>query len=212
VYEYPAFVQRKTYDDIQVNAKDASIFSISPTIAYRLNTEKATEVFVKYRKPLADIEDGYMRTCIYEAYRTCGNSYTSDYLMSNRGEFELEVRKRLETSLISEGFIVEEFTAQINPPQSLRIAIDAKNEAIQNALKAENKVREAEANARIEIAKAEGEAKALKAKGDGEAYYNRVVSASLNGLLIEQYAIEKWDGKLPTYSGSGSVPFINLNK
>jgi regulator of protease activity HflC (stomatin/prohibitin superfamily) len=92
VYEYPAFVQRKTYDDIQVNAKDASIFSISPTIAYRLNTEKATEVFVKYRKPLVDIEDGYMRTCIYEAYRTCGNSYTSDYLMSNRGEFELEVR------------------------------------------------------------------------------------------------------------------------
>jgi regulator of protease activity HflC (stomatin/prohibitin superfamily) len=130
--------------------------------------------------------------------------------MSNRGEFESEVRKRLESTLISEGFIVEEFTAQITPPQSLRNAIDAKNEAIQNALKAENKVKEAEANAKIEIARAEGDANALRIKGDGEAYYNRVVAASLNQLIVSQYALEKWDGKLPTYSGGGSVPFINI--
>jgi regulator of protease activity HflC (stomatin/prohibitin superfamily) len=212
VYEYPAFVQRRSYDDIQVNAKDASTFSISPVLAYRLDPEKATYIFTKYRKPLLEIEDGYIRTCIYEAYRTCGNAYTSDYLMSNREEFEKAVRLRLEESMTKEGFIVEEFTAQITPPTSLRNAIDAKNEAIQNALKAENKVREAEANAKIEIAKAEGQASALKIKGDGEAYYNRVVAASLNQLLVNQYAIEKWDGKLPTYSGGGSVPFINLNK
>jgi regulator of protease activity HflC (stomatin/prohibitin superfamily) len=209
VWEYPSFVQRKSFDDIQVNAKDASTFSISPVLAYRLDQDKATYVFTKYRKPLSDIEDGYIRTCIYEAYRTCGNSYTSDYLMSNREEFEKAVRLRLDESMTKEGFIVEEFTAQITPPASLRSAIDAKNEAIQNALKAENKVREAEANAKIEIAKAEGNAQALKIKGDGEAYYNRVVAASLNQLLVNQYALEKWDGKLPTYSG-GAVPFIDI--
>ena len=88
-------------------------------------------------------------------------------------------------------------------------AINAKNEAVQNALKAENKVKEAEANAKIEIAKAEGEAKALRIKGDGEAYYNRVVSASLSTLLVQQDAIDKWDGKLPQYSG-GATPLLNL--
>ena len=87
-----------------------------------------------------------------------------------------------------------------------------RNIKVQNALKAEKKVKEAEAEAKIKIAMAEGEAKALKIKGDGEAYYNRVVSASLNKLLVEQYAIEKWDGKLPQYSGGDSVPFINLQK
>ena len=45
-----------------------------------------------------------------------------------------------------------------------------------------------------------------------EAYYNRVVAASLNSLLVQQYAIEKWDGKLPTYNGSNALPFINLTK
>jgi regulator of protease activity HflC (stomatin/prohibitin superfamily) len=212
VFEYPLYVQRKAYDNIEVNTKDASIFKMSPVIAYRLDPEKAVYVFVKYRQDLEEIEEGYIRTCIYEAYRTCGNSFSSDYLMSNRAEFEREVRSRLDKSLQAEGFIVEEFTAQITPPNSLRNAIDAKNEAVQNALKAENKVKEAEANAKIEVARAEGESQALKIKGDGEAYYNRVVAASLSQLLINQYALERWDGKLPTYTGGGSVPFINLNK
>lgn len=211
VFEYPIYVQRKTYEPFSVNAKDASTFTMDPTIAYRLNPDMAEQVFVKYRKSLRDIEDGYIRTCIYEAYRTCANQYTSDSLMANRGGFENEVRKRLEQSLSSEGFIVEEFTSQITPPNSLAQAINAKNEAVQNALKAENKVKEAEANAKIEIAKAQGEANALKIKGDGEAYYNRVVALSLNELLVRQYAIEKWDGKLPTYmAGDKSTPFIGV--
>ena len=91
-------------------------------------------------------------------------------------------------------------------------AINAKNEAVQNALKAENKVKEAEAEAKIAIAKAKGEAEAQKITGDGEAYYNRVVAASLNALLVQQYAIEKWNGELPTYNGSNALPFINLSK
>jgi len=211
IFEYPTFVQRKNYDKFTVNAKDASEFTMDPTLAYRLDQTKAIDVFIKYRRSLSEIEDGYIRTCIYEAYRTCANQYTSEYLMANRGEFEGEVRKRLEQSLSSEGFIVEEFTSQITPPASLAAAINAKNEAVQNALKAENKVKEAEAEAKIEIAKAEGEAKALKIKGDGEAYYNRVVAMSLNQLLVDQYAIEKWDGKLPEYyGGNGSMPFLKM--
>lgn len=210
IFEYPTYVQRKNYEAFAVNAKDASIFTMDPTLAYRLDQSRATEVFVKYRRSLAEIEDGYIRTCIYEAYRTCANQYTSDYLMANRGEFEGEVRKRLEQSLSAEGFIVEEFTSQITPPATLAAVINAKNEAVQNALKAENEVKEAEAKAKIEIAKAEGEAKALKIKGDGEAYYNRVVAQSLNQLLVDQYAIEKWDGKLPEYVTAGqAMPFIH---
>jgi regulator of protease activity HflC (stomatin/prohibitin superfamily) len=89
--------------------------------------------------------------------------------------------------------------------------IDAKNAAVQASLKAENLVKEAEANAQIAIAKARGEAEANKITADGEAYYNRTVAASLNALLVQQYAIEKWNGELPTYSGgNGAVPFLNI--
>lgn len=211
VYKYPVFIQRVDYKPFSVTTKDAAVFSMDPVLAYQINRSMATDIFAKYRKSLEDIQAGYMRTCIYDAYRITANKYSSDELMASRAQFEAEVREMLDRSLGLEGFIVTEFTSQITPPQSLSAAIEAKNQAIQESLKAENLIKQAEANAKIEIAKAEGEARALKIKADGEAYYNRTVAASLNELLVRQDAISKWDGKLPQYNGGGSLPFINLN-
>jgi len=205
VFTYPTFIQRKNYEAFNVNAKDASVFSMDPTIAYRINPEKACDIFVKYRKGIEDIENGYIRTCIYEAYRTCANQYTSDSLMSNRANFERDVRNRLESSLMDEGFIVEEFTSQITPPRSLAQMINEKNAAVQSALKAENKVKEAEAEAKIRVAEARGAAEAMQIKADAEAYYNRTIAASLSPLIVQEDWIEKWDGKVPTLMGGSNM-------
>ena len=210
IFTYPVFIQRVDYTPFTVTTKDAAIFSMDPVLAYLLKRDMAAEVFTKYRKSLKDIEQGYMRTCIYDAYRITANNYTSDELMSSRAKFESEVRVMLDKSLGDEGFEVKEFTSQIDPPQSLREMIDSKNAAIQAALRSENQVKEAEAKAKIAIAEAKGEADALKIKADAEAYYNRTVAASLSPLLVQQDAIEKWDGELPAYTGGGALPFINL--
>jgi len=210
LHTYPTYVQRKNYTPFTVNTKDAAEFTMDPNIAYQINRDKAIDIFQKYRKTLEEIEDGYMLTVIKDAYRITANRYTSDSIMGNRARFESEVRTMLDTALSNEGFMVTEFTSQITPPASLRAMIDSKNAAIQSALKAENQVKEAEANAKIAVAKAEGEAQALKIKADGEAYYNRTVAASLNNILVEQYAIEKWDGHMPQVTGNGGTPFINL--
>ena len=207
VFTYPTFIQRKNYDAFSVNAKDASIFKMDPTIAYRINPEQACDIFTKYRKGIEDLENGYIRTCIYEAYRTCANRYTSDSLMSNRANFESDVRSRLEQSLQAEGFIVEEVTSQITPPESLAQMINEKNAAVQSALKAENKVKEAEAQAKIKIAEAKGEAEAMQIKADAEAYYNRTIAASLSPLIVQEDWIEKWNGTVPTVVGGSNMMF-----
>lgn len=211
VYKYPTFVQRVDYKPFTVTTKDAAVFSMDPMLAYQIERSKAKDIFAKYRRPLSDIEAGYIRTCIYDAYRITANSYTSDELMANRAEFELKVRSMLDETLGEEGFIISEFTSQIVPPQSLQTTIDAKNQAIQEALKAENEVKKAEANAKIAVARAEGEAKAQKIKADAEAYYNRQIAASLSTLIVQQNWIEKWNGKLPeVQAGNGMTPVINL--
>ena len=207
IFTYPTYIQRKTYAPFNVNARDASIFSIDPTIASRINPDKACDIFTKYRVGIRELEEGYIRTCIYEAYRTCANQYSSDSLMSSRANFESDVRRRLEASLMAEGFIVEEFTSQITPPQALEQMINEKNMAIQSSLKAENKVKEAEANAKIKIAEAQGEAEAMRIKADGEAYYNRTISASLSPMIVQEDWIEKWNGEVPTVVGSGGMLF-----
>lgn len=211
VFTYPTYVQRKKYDQFTVTAKDASKFTMDPMIAYRIEEHKACDIFVKYRKGVEELESGYIRTCIYEAYRTCANKYTSDSLMSHRAEFENDVRMRLDKSLRAEGFSVEEFTSDIIPPKSLADMIDSKNQAIQAALKAENQVKEAEANAKIAIAKAKGNAQATRIKADGEAYYNKTIAASLSPLIIQEDWIEKWDGKMPTYmTGNNGMLMMNI--
>lgn len=211
IFKYPTYIQRKNYEPFNVNTKDASIFSMDPTLAYRINPEKVCDVFVKYRKGIEDLENGYIRTCIYEAYRTCANNYTSDSLMANRANFERDVRTRLETSLNNEGFIVEEFTSQITPPKTLADMIDAKVRAVQSALKAENEVKEAEANAKIAKAKAIGEAEAMKIKADAEAYYNKTISASLSDRIVMEDFIEKWNGVMPQVSGSNGM-MLDISK
>lgn len=211
VYSYPVNIQRVDYAPFTVTTKDAAVFKMDPRLAYQVRRDKVVKIFAKYRVDLRKIEDGYMKTVIYDAYRITANRYTSDELMASRAKFEAEVRVMLDSSLMQEGFLISEFTSQITPPASLSAAIEAKNNAIQESLKAENEVKKAEAQAKIAIAQAEGEAKALKIKADGEAYYNRTVAASLNSLLVQQYALERWDGKLPVYTGGNNIPMINLN-
>lgn len=212
IFRYPTYIQRKTYEPFNVNAKDASVFTMEPQIAYRLDGDKVCDIFIKYRKGVDDLENGYIRTCIYEAYRTCANDYNSDYLMSHRAEFENNVRQRLEKSLECEGFIVEEFTSAITPPKSLARTIDEKNAAIQSALKAENQVKEAEANAKIKIAQAKGQAESLKISAEAEADANDRVAKSITPLLIQKMWIEKWNGSLPkTMTGKDNMMLIPTN-
>ena len=210
VFTYPVYIQRVDYAPFTVTTKDAAEFTMDPMLAYQLERDKASYVFNKYRRDLPEIESGYMRTCIYDAYRITANNYTSDELMANRAKFEQEVKQMLVNSLGSEGFNVQEFTSRITPPQSLSAAIEAKNQAIQEALKAENLVKQAEANAQIAIAKAKGEAEATKVKADAEAYYNRTISASLSPLIVQEDWIQKWDGKLPEVMPQGNGLMMNL--
>lgn len=48
---------------------------------------------------------------------------------------------------------------------------------------------------------AEGDAQAKRIQADAEAYYNAQVASSLTPEMVQLKQVEKWDGKLPTYSG-----------
>ena len=213
IFRYPTYIQRKNYEPFTVTCKDASVFTMDPQIAYRININKACYIFRKYRRGIIALENGYIKTCIYNAYRTCANKYNSDYLMSHRAEFENDVISQLQDSLSNEGFIVEEFTSAITPPASLSKTIEEKNAAVQAALKAENQVKEAEANAKIKIAKAKGDAEATKINADAEAYYNKKIAESMTETLIKKMFIEKWDGIMPkTTAGNNMMMLLDDSK
>ena len=129
VYTYETRVRSANYKPFVVQTKDGSKFEMDPNLNYRLIRERAIDVFAKYRKPLEYIEENYMRVAIYDAYRINANRYTADELIAHRADFEDAVKSMLDSTLIAEGFYVEQFTSQIEPPKSLVETINAKNAA-----------------------------------------------------------------------------------
>ena len=206
IYEFPTFIQHKEYtgdNSFVVNSKDGSEFHVAPIINYSVQREKVPSIFAKYRRSLEQIEEGFLKTAVFDAFRLATNVYTADELISNRQKFEVEVRRILESQLLKEGFVVNQFTSNLVYPETFKTAIEAKNNAVQSALMAENKVKQAEAEAKIKVATAEGNAQALITSAKAEAEANRMKQQTLTPLLIQLEYVQKWDGKLPVY---GEVP------
>jgi len=214
IYEFPTFIQHKEYKDensFVVNSKDGSEFSVSPIMNYSVQREKVPSIFAKYRRSLEEIEEGFLKTAVYDAFRLATNKYTADGLIGNREVFEVEVRRLLEAQLLKEGFVINQFTSNLVYPDSFKKAINAKNNAVQAALMAENKVKQAEAEAKIKVATANGNAEALLANARAEAESNRLRQQTLTPMLLQQQWIEAWKhggSKVPTYITSGGEKFM----
>jgi regulator of protease activity HflC (stomatin/prohibitin superfamily) len=208
IYEFPTFIQHKEYKDensFVVNSKDGSEFSVSPIMNYSVQRDKVPAIFSKYRRSLPEIEEGFLKTAVYDAFRLAANKYTADGLISNREIFEIEVRRILISQLSNEGFILNQFTSNLVYPESFKRAINAKNNAVQAALMAENKVKQSEAEAKIKVAKAKGDAEALLTNARAEAESNKLRQQTLTPLLIQQQWIEKWRGNVPTTQLGGNT-------
>jgi len=201
IYEFPINIRHKEYiaeDSFVVNSKDGSEFHVSPIVNYRINPDKATQIFAKYRKDLDGIENGFLKTAVTEAFRIVTNGYTADQLISSREAFDTKVKSVLRKQLEPEGFVLDQFTTNLEYPTSFKNAINAKNNAVQKALMAENKVKQAEAEAKIKVATAQGDAQATLTRARAEAEANSLKQRTLTPLLIQQQWIEKWKGNVPT--------------
>ena len=220
IYEFPYFVQHKEYvktedmdNSFVVNSRDGSEFHVSPMINYTVQRDKIPYVFAKYRRSLQEIEDGFIKTAIYDAFRMTANSYTAEELVSNRQEFENRVKRTLDSAILKEGFVISQLTSNLGYPESFKNAIINKNNAVQAALMAENQVKTAEAQAKIKVATAEGNAQAMLTEVRAKAEANKLEQASLTPMLIQKQWIEKWDGALPTTQlASGTGMMMNLGK
>ena len=218
IYEFPTYVQHKEYtknDDADnsfvVNTKDGSEFHVSPVINYSVQREKVPAIFSKYRRSLPEIEEGFLKTTVYDAFRLATNSYTAEELVSNRANFEIKVRSILKEQLQKEGFVINTFTSNLVYPTSFKNAINAKNNTVQAALQAENKVKQAEAEAKIKVATAAGDAEATLTRARAEAEANSLKQRTLTPMLLQQQWIEAWrrgGSQVPVYMANGGEKFL----
>ena len=216
IHEFPLYVQNVVFtkdyhegsednEEIRVTTNDGLVVSMDVSINYRIASDRAEDIFTKYRKPLDEISRTILRNYLRDAYNRSANFYTAEEIYTMKNEFISRADSLFQADLDREGFVIEKVVMlnELRLPEKIKAAIDRKIEAQQIAQQKKNELEQAKADALKKIEASRGEAEAMRIQADAERYAFEQKRAALNRLLVQQQLIERWDGKLPQY---GEVP------
>ena len=226
MYTFPTFTQTYTFTrsvtegraaDESISFQTAQGLTVNADvgITYHIDPSKVTLIFQKYRKGIDEITDVYLRNMIRDALvkEASGLDIESVY---GRGKANLidAVQKDVSDEVSGVGIEVEKiyWIGELRLPENVVQSINAKIQATQMAEQRQNEVAQARAEAEKVEAEAQGRAQAqiTIAEADAKAIELKGQALRSNPNIIQMSAIEKWDGRLPTYAGSGALPFLTL--
>ena len=182
-------------------SKDLQTVSTVLAINYRVDTSKSYNIFKNIG---ADYESILVTPAVNEVLKAITAKYTAEESVTNRALISDGLVTELNEKLNESGlFVTDVNIINFDFSEAFITAIEEKQVAQQQLLKAETEKQTA-------ITNAEAEAEALRIRSEAEAAANKVLAESVTPELVEYNKIEKWDGKLPTYNGSATMPFISL--
>lgn len=202
----------KDDDSIDLPTKEGQHIKQDISVTYNTSEDKAAQVFKSFRgAEIEDIETTFLRrTIITVAQNTAGQMSLSEVISSKRGVLQSAIEEALRTELTKMGFNLDKVNLGASHlPATLEAQMQQKMAAQQQAQQAEYKLQEEQMLAKAAVAKAQGESDATKIHAQGQAEANRLLQQTLNPLLVQVKAIEKWNGALPQIT-SGATPFVNL--
>ncbi|MCC8366158.1 SPFH/Band 7/PHB domain protein [Xenorhabdus sp. PB61.4] len=219
VYLFPLFKQLHQYQDpFLFQTSDSMSVSASVGIEYRVVEDKVIEVFKTYRAGVKEITDSNIRQLIADSLINHGSKMDIDKLSSG-GKTQLlesvttDLRKQLEPV----GIEIQKVSwlGKMDYPNEVIDAINKKNRAVQEAQMRKNEVErsKAEADKMIEEARGQAESIRLKALAEADAIALRGEALRKNPEVLQLEAVNKWDGVMPQYLGSGApMPFLQVEK
>lgn len=200
VVEFPTFMQHVEYDEFKINAHGGSQFDIKPYINYVVDADKADSIYMSFKTTDLDIiSTRYIRNAVYQAFTDVTGKYTPDELLKNREQYETDVRVYLKKSLATKGFILQQVTSNLMPPEVLVTAINNKNKADQDAQALQMQVAQSIAQANKDIAKARGDSASEVIYASGKAKAIKLLQSQLTPEYVEYIKWTTWDGKMPVY-------------
>lgn len=181
--------------------KDLQVVHTDIVANYRIAGEKAAHMYKEFG---LDLEGKILLPAMNESFKAETAHYNSEELVTKRAEVSSKIHQTLQEKVGKYGLTVSEISlVNFGFSPEYQAAIEQKVIATQQKQKAEQDLERIKVEAQSRIAQAEGEAKAI-------AIQSQAIQTGGGQNYVQLKAIEKWDGKLPTYNGGGSVPFVNL--
>ena len=149
---------------------------------------------------MSDIEATFIRrTIITAAQNAAGQMSLTDIISDQRDDLQAAIAKKLAEDLAPMGFQVDKVNLGASHlPTAIENQLQQKMAAQQQALQAEYELQKQTTLAKAKVAQAQGDARCDAGEGQGRS--PRPTSScrsTLNPLLIQSKAIDKWNGELP---------------
>jgi hypothetical protein len=208
VYEFPTYQQHTEYEPFTVPSKGGTVFTVHPTFNYNVNPGEVAAMFTRFRLPLDQLQNGYLKNALLVSLRETTNTFTVDSILNNLSGYDAAVLGKLNEKL-APYFTVSTFTSGLTPDESLAKVISAKSQVIQEAIQLENQQKKIRVQVENDILEASRDS-AVKVKGaKAEAISIQLQQDALSRSpqYVELIKAQKWDGKLPqnTFGNSGSM-------
>lgn len=192
---------QKTDVEAAAASKDLQDVNTSVAVNWHIDPARVNQVF----QQVGDMEEivvGIINPAVSEVVKASIAQRPVKDILQERVALKNEIDTALTERLRPYGVMVDDvslvnfaFSAEFNA------AIEAKQVAEQQAQQAAFKAQQAEQEAKAEINRAKGQAEA-----------QRLLRETMTPEILQQRAIDKWDGKFPTVmTGNGTMPLINVN-
>ena len=173
---------------VQVDATAATqdLQTVTTTVALNYNLTPATADQI-YRSVGVNYQTVVIDPILQETVKAITSQYNATDLIDQRPKVEAQTLAALDKALSNKGFTVDNFSiVNFEFSKAFSDAIENKQVEAQNVQAAQYKLQQANLNAQA----------------------NQVQDAALTPQILEQQAIQKWDGKLPNNTvagGSGTI-------
>lgn len=220
----------KNDDSFEVPSSDGKGLMVDLTFTYRYDAEKVTALFTRFKGQSGrEVRDSFIKpniiswtkevTAQYPVTEILGNERAnlnialSDYISKKFDPYGIVVENVSLINIDADAETRAQVQKKVNAQQELELANIERQTATVQANKdkevaliaAEQEKEVAEINATKQKIKAEGDAEATRIRAEADADANKKIAESLTEELIEKAKIDKWNGSVPTVSGSGAA-------
>ncbi len=224
LYTFPTFSQNYTWDaaktaqspadeSITFQTKEGMSVNADVGITFHIPIDSVPLVFKTYRRGIDEITHTFLRNHVRDAFNEIGSTLPVESVYGGgKAELLKAVKDQVVAKLSPIGINVDEiyFAGPLHLPEQVTNALNAKVQATQMAQQRENELRQAEAEAKKVVAEAEGRARSVLVEAESQAKANEILSKSITPTLVQYEQIKKWDGRLPTVSGTGAGVLLDL--
>jgi prohibitin 1 len=197
----PSLSVRVQKDAVETSAASRDIQEVKAHLAINWHVDPLkVDEFYRHVGSEDDAVNNVILPAANEIMKAATSKKTAEEILSKRAELKQEIDDGLRKWLGNYGVLVDDVSlVDVTFTPEFSKAVERKQIAEQEAQQAAYNAQRAVKDAEAEVNRAKGQAESQK-----------LLQASTTPAILQQRAIEKWNGVMPVVMGTGALPLLNL--